>query len=247
MTTRRLLNKMAAKKIKSKKKQRRIVENNTKITTKLNPLSKLNKTFLWLAAIGILPVISSYIFDFLTGDVEVKYLQSLERGYEFKLINNSSTDQIVEQFRISPEFGQRILFKINKSVYGTFSENRVTLPGGNSTYMPAFEYKEMNGYVLGAKSEVKFRIPPLTARDYMTPEAIIVYADYRTTSKNKIMKNIEQLLIFYKIRDFNKRQKYMVVDNYWTPLAQGNEVNAIKNACRDDDIFSRSEICRGKL
>jgi len=113
--------------------------------------------------------------------------------------------------------------------------------------MPAFEYKEMNGYVLEAKSEVSFRIPPLTARNYMTPEAIIVYADYKTSSNNKVMRNIERALDFLMIRDTNRRQKYMVVDNYWTPLAQGNEVNAIKNACRDDDILSKSGICKGKL
>ncbi|MBA5201370.1 hypothetical protein H2Y56_18745 [Pectobacterium aroidearum] len=230
---------------KKKKKQQRMPKNNKPIAkTKWNPLRKINKIVLWFAAIGILPIVSNYIFDFLTGDVQVKYIQSLERGYEFKLINNSSTDQVIEQFRISPEFGQGLIFKINKPVYGIFSENGVTLPGGNSTYMPAFEYKEMNGYVLGSKSEVSFRIPPLAARDYMIPDAIIVYADYKTSAKNKIMRNIEQFLSFIKIIDINKRQKYMVVDNYWTPLAQGNEVNAIKNACRDDDIFSKSEICK---
>ncbi|UAY97100.1 hypothetical protein [Dickeya dadantii] len=231
--------------MKKGKRQRRIPKDNkSKIKNRWNSLKSVNRTILWLAAIGILPVISSYIFDFLTGDVQVRYVRSLERGYEFKLINNSSTDQVVEKFKISPEFGQKVLFKINKRVYGTISENSVTLPGGNSTYMPAFEYKEMNGNVLGAKSEVSFRIPPLTARDYMTPAALIVYADYRTSSKNKFMRSIERVLDFLKIRDANTRQKYIVVDNYWTPLAQGNEVNAIKNACRDDDIFSKSDICR---
>ncbi|ORM66673.1 hypothetical protein [Pantoea rwandensis] len=200
-----------------------------------------------MAAIGILPVFSSYLFDFFTGDVQVKYIQSFDRGYEFKLINKSSTNQVIDKFRISPEFGQPILFKINKPVYGTVSGNSITLPGGNSTYMPAFEYKEMNGYVLEAKSEVSFRIPPLTARNYMTPEAIIVYADYKTSSNNKVIRNIERALDFLMIRDTNRRQKYMVVDNYWTPLAQGNEVNAIKNACRDDDILSKSDICKGKF
>ncbi|MBI0473503.1 hypothetical protein EXT68_21195 [Pectobacterium parmentieri] len=230
---------------KKKKRKPRTPGNNNSITkTKWSHLRKINKFILWLAAIGILPIATNYTFDFFTGDVQVKYIQSLERGYEFKLINNSSTDQVIEQFRISPEFGQRFIFKINKPVYGIFSENGVTLPGGNSTYMPAFEYKEMNGYVLGAKSEVSFRIPPLAARDYMIPDAIIVYADYKTSSKNKIMRNIEKFLGFLNIIDINKRQKYMVVDNYWTPLAQGNEVNAIKNACRDDDIFSKSETCK---
>ncbi|RKO74889.1 hypothetical protein C5E04_21625 [Pectobacterium parmentieri] len=234
--------------MKKKKRKQRMPKNNKPITkTKWSPLRKINKALLWLAAIGLLPVVSNYTFDFLTGDVQVKYIKSLERGYEFKLINNSSTDQAIEQFRISPAFNQGIIFKINKPTYGIFSENGVTLPGGNSTYMPAFEYKEMNGYVLGSKSEVSFRIPPLAARDYMIPEAIIVYADYKTSSKNKIMRNIEQILGYLNIIDTNKRQKYIVADNYWTPIAQDNEVNAIKNACRDDDIFSKSEICKEQL
>ncbi|KFX02478.1 hypothetical protein KP22_18475 [Pectobacterium betavasculorum] len=201
--------------MKKKKRQQRMPKNNKPITkTKWISLRKINKALLWLAAIGLLPVVSNYTFDFLTGDVQVKYIKSLERGYEFKLINNSSTDQVIEQFRISPEFGQGIIFKINKPAYGIFSENGVTLPGGNSTYMPAFEYKEMNGYVLSSKSEVSFRIPPLAARDYMIPEAIIVYADYKTSSKNKIMRNIEQILGFLNIIDINKRKKYIVTDNY---------------------------------
>jgi len=230
---------------KKGKRQRRLSKDSkAKIKSRWISLRIINKTILWLAAIGILPVVSTYIFDFFTGDVQVKYVRSLDRGYEFKLINNSSTDQIIEQFRISPEFGQEILFKINKHVYGSITENSFILPGGNSTYMPAFEYKEMNGNLLGSKSEISFRIPPLSARDYMTPVALIVYADYKTSSNNKVMRNIEQVLGFLKIRDANTRQKYLVVDNYWTPLAQGNEVNAIKNACRDDDIFSKSDICR---
>jgi len=228
---------------KKNKKRQRILKNN-KPKTKWNSLSKINKALLWLAAIGILPVASSYTFEFFTGDVQVKYIQSLERGYEFKLINNSSTDQVVERFRIVPEFGQTILFKINKPVYGTISGNSVALPGGNVSYMPAFEYKEMNGYVLGAKSEISFRVPPLTSRDYMIPEAIIVYADYKTHSNNKIMWNIEKILDSLNLRDANTKKKYMIAENYWTPLPQGKEVNAIKNACRDDDIFSKSEICK---
>lgn len=227
------------------KPQRTQIKNRTSVKKQEKPLyKKINSLLLWLAAIGILPIISNYFLDFFTGDVQVNYIQPSGRGYEFKIVNNSSTDQIIKQFRISPEFGQKFIFKINKSVYAKVTDNGVTLPGGNSTYMPAFEYKEMNGYVLKAKSEVNFRIPPLVARDYMIPESIVVYADYSTESKNRFMAGIENIFEFIKIRDVKKRKKYLVVDNYWTPLGRENEVDAIKNACRDDDIFAKSEICK---
>lgn len=209
------------------------------------PLRKrVNGIILWLAATGILTVIGGFIFDFFTGDVQVEYVKSSGRGYEFKLVNDSSTAQVVEKFRISPDFSQELLFKINKSVYGEFTENGVTLPGGNSTYMPAFEYKEMNGYVLHAKSEVSFRVPPLVARDYMVPESIVVFADYSTKAENKYIAKIESILTVFNLRDAKKRKKYLVVENYWTPLDNGNEINAIKNACRDDDVFAKSAICK---
>ncbi len=118
------------------------------------------------------------------------------------------------------------------------------MPGGNSTYMPAFEYKEMDGYVLHAKSEVSFRVPPLVARDYMVPESIVVFADYSTKAENKYMAKIESILTVFNLRDAKKRKKYLVVENYWTPLDHGNEINAIKNACRDDDVFAKSAICK---
>lgn len=229
-----------------KKAQRRVQKRSTiEIDDVRNPLRKrINGVILWLAATGILTVIGGFIFDFFTGDVQVEYVRSSGRGYEFKLVNNSSTDQIVEEFRISPDFGQQLLFKINKSVYGEFTEGGVTLPGGNSTYMPAFEFKEMNGYVLHAKSQVNFRVPPLVARDYMVPEAIVVFADYSTKSKNKYMAKIESTLTILNLRDAKKRKKYLVVENYWTPLDNGNEINAIKNACRDDDMLAKSTICK---
>jgi hypothetical protein len=233
------------KKTNRKSQQRTQVSRTTTINNVHKPLRKrINGVVLWLAATGFLTVIGSFTFDFLTGDVQVQYIKPSGRGYEFKLVNNSSTDQVVEQFRISPDFGQGLLFKINQSVYGEFTENGVTIPGGNSTYMPAFEYKEMNGYVLQAKSEVNFRVPPLVSRDYMVPESIVVFADYSTKSNNRYMAKLESILAFLHLRDAKKSKKYLVVDNYWTPLGSGSEVNAIKNACRDDDLFAKSTICR---
>lgn len=205
---------------------------------------KVKSLILWLATIGALPYIGNFTLDLLTGDVEVMYIRPAGRGYEFKLINNNLTDQIIEKFRIAPDTEQGLMVKINKSVYASVSDDGINLPGGNTSYMPAFEYREMNGYILPAKSEVKFRIPPLISRDYMTPESIVVYADYSTKSKNRFMAQIENIFTALKLRDTNKMKKYLVVENYWTPLGQNIDVNAIKNACRDDDQLAKSTICK---
>lgn len=204
---------------------------------------KISSIILWLAATGILALSGNVFWDFLTGDVQVKYIKPSGKGYEFNIVNNSSADQIIKNFRISPDFGQGFLFEIDKSVYGELTENGFILPGGNSTYMPAFEYSEMNGYVLSAKSEVSFRVPPLVARDYMVPKSIVVFVDYSTKPNNKYLAKLESILSKIDFRDASKREKYLVVDNYWSPLSIGNQVDAIKNACRDDDVFSKSTIC----
>ncbi|MDC9605530.1 hypothetical protein [Xenorhabdus griffiniae] len=212
------------------------------------PLHKrISNCLLWLATIGILPIIGSFTLGLLTGDVQIKSIKPSGRGYEFTLINNNSTDQIIEKFRISPDFEQDFIFNINQSIYAEFTENGVRIPGGNSTYMPAYEYKDMNGYVLPAKTEVKFRIPPLVARNYMTPKSMIVFADYSTKSNNIYLRRLEYIFSALKFRDTNKKPKYLVTDNYWTPLSHGNKVNAIKNACRDDDIFAKSVTCKKYL
>ncbi|WP_313620939.1 hypothetical protein [Pantoea septica] len=206
-------------------------------------LNKINSLVLWLAATGILAFIGGFTYDFLTGDVQVKFIKPSGRGYEFKLINNSSTDQIIKKFRVSPDLEQEVIFKINKDIYAEVNKSGVSLPGGNTSYVPAYEYKEMNGYVLNAKSDINFRIPPLVARDYMVPEYVIVYVEYETTSKNVYLEKVESTLKDLHLIDLSQRKRYFVVDNYWTPIGDGNIINAIKTACRDDDIFAKSESC----
>lgn len=198
-------------------------------------------------ATGMFTLLVNFAYDFLTGDVQVKYLKPSGRGYEFQLSNNNSVDQVIEQFRITPDPDQQFIFKINKDIYADVHKGGVSIPGGNTTYMPAYEYKEMDGYELGAKSAVNFRIPPLVARDYMVPEYIVVFAEYQTSPKNVYMKKIASLLNKLHLREAKQRQKYLIVDNYWTPIGTGNVVNAIQTACRDDDVFAKSESCRAYL
>ncbi|EJD6093511.1 hypothetical protein M0J71_RS09480, partial [Citrobacter freundii] len=112
---------------------------------------------------------------------------------------------------------------------------------------PAYEYKEMNGYILDARSEVNFLVPPLVARDYAEPEYAVVFAEYKTKSNNKYMEKLESVLIKLNVRDGVKRQKYLIVNNFWTPISNDNLVDAIRIACRDDDLFARSDECRNYI
>lgn len=61
-------------------------------------------------------------FRFLTGDVQVKYVKSSGRNYEFNLTNKSSTDQVIEQFRIVPDLTQKVIYRITKDVTGVFTK-----------------------------------------------------------------------------------------------------------------------------
>lgn len=206
-------------------------------------VTKAKGALLWLSATGLFVMIANFIFSFLIGDVEVSYQKPAGRGYEFKLINKNSTDQIIESFRIAPDFKQEFVFKITNDVYGTLTENGVSIPGGNTTYMPAYEYKGMDGYILPAKSDITFRIPPLVARDYMQPEYIVVFVQYKTRSRNKFMNMIETALSTLNFRNREKKVKYLVVKNHWTPMSSDSPTTALKAACRDDDIFAKTSIC----
>ncbi|MFJ0493061.1 hypothetical protein [Citrobacter werkmanii] len=207
-------------------------------------LKKFSSFILWLSATGGLTFAVTYVFDFLTGDVEVRYVKSSGRSYEFNLTNKSSTDQVIETFRIVPDFEQKVIYKITKDITGVFTKDGVSIPGGNISSMPAYEYKEMNGYVLAAKSDVNFFVPPLVARNYVEPEYVVVFAEYRTKSNNKYMAKLESALINLKLRDGVKRQKYLIVNNFWTPISNSNFIDAVKIACRDDDVFAKTEECK---
>lgn len=141
---------------------------NKKQTT--NHLRKLNQVVLWLAATGLLTFISGLVFSYFTGDIEVRYIKPIGRGYEFEITNKSSTDQKVEFLRATPD-KQDVVFKITESVYAELSsDGTVSIPGGNTSYMPAYEFKGMDGFVISANSSTKFKLPPLSSRSYVTPE-----------------------------------------------------------------------------
>jgi len=206
-------------------------------------LEKLSSAILWLAATGLLAFFSNLFFSYFTGDVEVKYIKPVGRGYEFQLTNKSSTDQKIEYLRATPD-QQEVVFKITGSVYGNFSaDGSVSIPGGNETYMPAYEYKGMDGYVVQANSTTNFKLPPLSSRNYVTPESVVMFIEYKTSSSNSVINKLEKFVAFTGLDGGNKKLKYLVSENYWTPISNDSVIDATKIACRDDDSFSKASVC----
>lgn len=205
--------------------------------------AKLSPVILWLAATGLLAFFSNLVFSYFTGDIEVKYIKPVGRGYEFQLTNKSSTDQIIEYLRATPD-QQEVVFKITESVYGNFSaDGTVSIPGGNETYMPAYEYKGMDGYVVPANSTTNFKLPPLSSRNYVTPESVVMFLEYKTSSSNSVINKLEKFVASTGFGGGNKKLKYLVSENYWTPIGNDSVIDATKVACRDDDSFSKSSVC----
>lgn len=206
-------------------------------------MAKLNKILMWCAATGLLAFLSNLVFNYFTGNIEVKYIKPVGRGYEFQLTNKSSTDQKIEYLRATPD-QQEVVFKITENVEGFFhADGSVSIPGGNETYMPAYEYKGMDGFVVPANSTTNFKLPPLSSRNYVTPESVVMFLEYKTSSSNSFLKKMENIIEFIGLGGGNKKLKYLVSENYWTPISNDSVIDATKVACRDDDMFSKSSVC----
>jgi len=229
------------------KNKKRIKKNRSKSNRQSNKKrisSQLNRVLKWLAAIGLLPVIITFLHEFITGDTQIAFQKPVGRGYEFKISNNNPTDQQIESFRIVPDFDQKFIFKITENVYGEFGPNGVSLPGGSTSYVPAYEYRGLDGKTLAAKSAMTFRVPPLASRSYMQPDAMVLFVQYKTRSKNILLNAFEHVLAFFNIRNGDHKIKYLVVENYWTPMGSNDKTTAIQVACRNDDQFAKSSICK---
>lgn len=214
------------------------------IQVKPKAISKLNAGVLWLSTTGLLAVIVNFAFGFFTGSLDLEYLGEAGRGYKFQLSNNSSTTQKIESFRVIPDFNQKFLFKITEDVVGTFTDEGVSIPGGPESSIPAYEYRGIDGTDIAPGESIEFRVPPLTSRYYMKPESMAVDIEIKAISNNKVMHELENILADIGIRDNKKILKYLVSENYWSPLGNTEFRDAVSAACRDDDSLAKSSICK---
>lgn len=177
----------------------------------------------------------------------MEYVRPIGNAYEFELRNDSPADRTVRFFHIDPPRTQSVIYKVTEDVYANVnSQGQVTLPGGNVSYVPAAEFRELDGQKVSAHSSLKFRVPPLSSRSWMEPEAAIVDVRYEVVPSNPVLSTAEDLLGVIGIRPHIHRVRYLVIDNYWTRTSSASIDEAIRVFCRDNEAMEKSVICAAR-
>lgn len=218
---------------------------NTSIDKK-NSSFRLKKIVVWLVitiAAFIMAITLESIYKYVTCDIRIEYIKNLDRGYEFQVINDSPIDKKIDFLRVVQDHSQKPIFKFIKNVYANYTNGTLSIPGGNMTRIPAYNYRAMDGYIVSSNSFVTFKLPPLSARNYLAPEAVIVFIEYKTEASNSFINKFESL---FKIMGFStkyKKKRYLVSEDYWTPIANNVRINPTEIVCRDDDALDKSSMC----
>lgn len=200
-----------------------------------------------LIASGLLAALLGAAYQYFAGDVQLEFLQPVGRAYEFQLRNGTPSDRRVVSFRIQAPLPQNVVYKVTEDVHATVDEQgRVSLRGGNVSYVPAAEFRELDGQIVEANASVKFRVPPLSSRSWMAPEAAIVVAHYETASANALLSTVEKVLAASGFRPGVKTVRYIVIENYWAVTHSTAIDEAIRVYCRDNDAMARATVCSGK-
>lgn len=206
--------------------------------------SRFKGLILWLGSAGFLVLFATTAYKYLDGDVRLEFSKALSSGYEFILHNNGPADQVVEEFRVLvPTKKQDVIYKLTEGIYASVDENGIELPGG-PVYMPAAEFKEIDGQVIKGNSKIQFRLPPLADRLWLQPVAVLLNIEYTTISRNQILQKIEKLARNIGFKEKKVTVGFLVLNNYWTPVRVGNLQDAITQACRDNRMLSNLEICK---
>lgn len=209
--------------------------------------SRLWRTFQWFAVTGFLVAAFTVAYQHFFGNVSLEFVRSFARGYEFQLKNDTPSDRLVKMFRVEPPTNQEVLYKTTQGVYAEVTETGgIILPGGNVSYVPAAEFKELDGQRLPANSLTKFRIPPLSSNSWMEPEATIVDIRYEIEPSNSLLLALEHVLNALGVREAERSERYVVIDNYWVVSQSKSLREAIRIACRDDGSLEKSSVCAAK-
>lgn len=207
-------------------------------------LGWVKKPAAFLASSGLLVALLATGYQYCTNDVSLEFLQAVGNAYEFQLKNDTPSDRTVTSFRLVPPLPQKIIFKTTEDVYARVDPNgNVTLPGGNLDYVPAAEFKELDGLRIPANSTLKFRVPPLTTRSWAQPVATIVDVNVETRSANGLLSSVENLLDRTGLRSRQRTVRFLVIGNYWTPSRSTSVDEALRVYCRDNQGGTRSDFC----
>ncbi|AMV41738.1 hypothetical protein [Paraburkholderia caribensis] len=234
---------------KMSKKKRKVVTPriSTPAQPKLPDEKKAGVRGAWtfLAGSGILALLLAGAYQYVEGSVSLEFVQALGRGYEFQIKNATPADKIITRFRVVAPPRQRLIYHITENTYAQQNpDGKVELPGGNLTYIPAVEYREFDGRRISANSDVKFRVPPLSDRPWMEPDAAIFSIRYEVESSNPMLSSLEHALNRTGLRSNDVTIRYLVVNNYWIPTNSDSPGEAIRIFCRDNEDLASAATCR---
>ena len=218
------------------------------VIAKSAPSSAVKRLWLWLGVgiSGCLVAATGTLFDYINGDLQLSYSQALGSAYELVMSNTGPSDRMIEKFRVKPPLGQQVIYRITEDIYANFENGKVMLPGGPNTYVPAAEFKELDGQTISAKSQIKFRLPPLSDRSWLEPEAALVTIEYSSVPNNSSLRAIENILRSVSIKQSSTTADFLVLHNYWTPVKSGVLKDAITQACRENSTVAKFEVCRSR-
>lgn len=205
--------------------------------------SWFNEKILWLSAIGLLGVGSSWVYAYFMNDINLRYSKKIGSGYEFNIENSSSTDREIERFRVELNSTQGIIAKFNRDIYVNVKNGKVDLPGGNVSYIPATEFEELDGMVLSSGSSMNFRIPPLLSQSFISPDYLLVDVVYKTRPTNSVLALFEKVMAISGLWNSEYKLRYLVADNYWTPVSTNKHIDVLEQACRENHNLRPRPIC----
>lgn len=232
---------MNTKKGKRKKQQTNIHQPIVRMTAKGNRFIQLIS---WLGGAGFFILLASSCYDFFYGSVDLEFKKPFGRGYVFSLKNNSPVDYVINEFRIIPPTNQQVIYISTESVYAKITDKGLVLPGGNIGYVPAADFKELDGRVISARSETNFRIPPMASEYWLEPTASIVDIKYKINPKNSSLAVVDKFLTLIGSRPQELSIRYLITENYWSVTNSTSLHEAIRLACRDNPTYSHFVICK---
>jgi len=194
---------------------------------------------------GVLALLLTGVYQYAEGGVSLEFVRALGRGYEFQLKNGTPADKTVTRFRVVAPPSQHLIYHTTQDLYANRNaDGSATLPGGNVSYIPATEYKELDGRQVSANSDIKFRVPPLSDRPWMEPDAAFFSIKYEIESTNPALSALEHILSAIGLRPKQEIIRYLVVNNYWIPTSSRSPQEAIRIFCRDNNDVASASMCR---
>lgn len=212
----------------------------------LRPQSPTRRSRLWnfVVGSGIAVGIIGSSYQYIVGDVSLEFVQPIGRAYEFQLKNDTPSDRLVKFFRIESPGPQQVIYETTEDVYlNVNKQGQVTMPGNGRSYVPAAEFKELDGQRLAANTALKFRIPPLVDIVWMRPLAAIVDVRFELVSANPILSALETIFHHTGLRSRDRTVRYLIIDNYWTVSRSNSIDEAMRVYCRDGGASLKSNAC----